>query len=150
MVTSKGGLAAELAGVKRVQGRQIELRDESDQEEDEVVLGECVPRRDRVVTVLPCVPGTVILASAVHDAAPGSHARGSRRSETRIVPAVNGAVQIPRSRAPREWSFSDRLPGRLPGRPRQAARQSFGRLPHRGWVLESGGEIACLTAITRL
>jgi hypothetical protein len=95
----EGGLAAELAGVMRVEGRQIELRDESDQEEDEVVLGECIPRRDRVVTVLLGVPGTVILSSAVHDGVPGSHASGSQRSETGIVPAVNGAVQIPRSRA---------------------------------------------------
>ena len=66
----EGGLAAQFLGVILMEGGEVELRDEIDEEEDQVVFGECLARRDRVVAVLLGVPGPVVLASAVHDSAP--------------------------------------------------------------------------------
>jgi hypothetical protein len=42
-----------------VEGGQAELADQIDQEEIQVVFGECVPRRDRIVAVLFSISGTV-------------------------------------------------------------------------------------------
>ena len=63
-------LAAELAGVMLVEGREVELRDEIEQEEHQVVFGQRVARRDRLLAALLGVPGAVVLASIVHDLAP--------------------------------------------------------------------------------
>ena len=53
-----------------MEGVEVQLRDEIDEEEDQVVLRECLAGRDRVVGVLLGVPGAVVLASGVHDSAP--------------------------------------------------------------------------------
>ena len=66
----EGRLAAHLLGVILMEGSEVELRDEIEEEEDQVVFGERLARRDRVVAVLLGVPGPVVLASIVHDSAP--------------------------------------------------------------------------------
>src|SRR5206468_5484875 len=72
-------LATELPGVILVERGEVELADEINQEKDQVVFGQCVPRRDRIVAVLLSIPGTVSLAVAIHDRAPRSHRSEERR-----------------------------------------------------------------------
>ena len=54
-------LAAQLLGVMLVEGREIDLRDEIEQEEHQVVFGQRLSRRNRLLAALLGVPGAVVL-----------------------------------------------------------------------------------------
>jgi hypothetical protein len=60
-------LAAPFLGVMVVEGREIELRDEIEQEEHQIVFGQRLARRDRLLAALIDVPSAVVLTSIVHD-----------------------------------------------------------------------------------
>jgi hypothetical protein len=81
-----------------VEGGEIDLRHEIQQKEHQVVFGQRVSWRDRVIAVLLSVPDTVILAAIVHDLAPARHIQVLKLTGTRIVPKSTPSVQIGRSR----------------------------------------------------
>ena len=75
MVTSKGGWPRRLLGVMAVEGREVELRDEIEQEEHQVVFGQRVSRRNRLLAALLGIPRAVVLASIVHRRPPAQRIR---------------------------------------------------------------------------
>ena len=106
----EGRLATELPGVILVERGEVELADEINQEKDQVVFGQCVPRRDRIVAVLLDIPGTVSLAVAIHDRAPRSHAKLFQTSgKRRLCQQRATRYRFPDSPLPRRRSFPDRL-----------------------------------------
>ena len=56
MVTSKGGWPRSRWRIILVEGREVELGDEIDQEEDQVVFGESIVRRDWLLATLLGIP----------------------------------------------------------------------------------------------
>ena len=63
----EGGLAAEFVGVMAVEGREIELGDEIEEEKHQIVFGQGVSRGDRLKAALIGVPSAVVLALIDHD-----------------------------------------------------------------------------------
>src|SRR5271165_3889403 len=90
-------LAARLLGVILVERRKVHLRDEIQEEEHQVVFGQRVSRRNRLVAALLGVPGAVLLASIVHDLAPAQSINALGFCRTSIVPESTDPVQIDRS-----------------------------------------------------
>jgi hypothetical protein len=110
MVTSKGGWPRGLLGGILVERRKVHLRDEIQEEEHQVVFGQRVSRRNRLLAALLGVPGAVLLASIVHDLTPAWGLKGLELGGATIVPASTHSVKIDRSGiwlGGRAVSFSD-------------------------------------------
>src|SRR5271165_536764 len=80
-------LAARLLGVILVKRRKVHLRDEIQEEEHQVVFGQRVSRRNRLLAALLGVPGVVLLASIVHDLTRAWGIKGLELGGATIVPA---------------------------------------------------------------
>ena len=90
-------LAAQLLGVILVEQRKVYPRDEIQEEEHQVVFGQRVSRRNRLLAALLGVPGAVLLASIVHDLTPAWGIKGLELVGASIVPVSTHSVKIDRS-----------------------------------------------------
>ena len=95
-------LVAQLLGVIVVEGCEVHLRDEIQEEEHQVVFGQRFSRCDRLVAALLGVPGTIVLVSIVHDLAPAQCINALELGGTIIVAHSTKPVQVDRSRGWRE------------------------------------------------
>jgi hypothetical protein len=89
-------LAAQLLGVILVEGREIDLRDEIQQEEHQVVFGQRISRRNRLLAALLGVPGAVVLTTTMHILAPPWCIKPLELGRTSIVAESRQSVQIDR------------------------------------------------------
>jgi hypothetical protein len=86
-------------------GREVDLRDEFPQEEHQVVFGQRVSRRNRLLAALLGVPGAVLLVSIVHDLAPPWCIKTRELGRMSIVAESTQPVQIDRSGADLDGDF---------------------------------------------
>jgi hypothetical protein len=72
---------------------EVELRDEIEQEEYQIVFGQCISRRDRLLAALLCVPSAGVLASIVHDLPPAQRILTWKVRGSRILPSARQLVR---------------------------------------------------------
>ena len=102
-------LATQFPGVILVEGHEIDLRDEIQQKEHQIVLGQRVARRNWLMASLLSVPCAVVLASIVHDLPPALCIKPFESRGITIVPAPTQPVQTDRSSVCLGREYADRL-----------------------------------------